>query len=131
MPKLFSNGRCCIPTSLTIEVAKVAYEQNGRGIVTLANNVGMDIKVPSCADDHVFVLNDVGDIQPDTEPPPLSVAALNVEPMHPVVALAAPHLHPVDEVTLNQSVLDRQLTMQYKLYQQTDSLSLLTQQSDD
>jgi hypothetical protein len=76
----------------------------------------MQIKAFSLFDDDVFIPYDVRDVQHKMQVGPMQLSDLN-----PILVLAAPHQHPVGEVTMNQPDIDSQMTMGYELYQQTES----------
>jgi hypothetical protein len=111
-----------------MEVTQSAYEHNQAGSVPLAHDVGMQIEIPSAADDDVFIPYDVGDIQHDIVLKNILITALDLESVLPVDKI---DMHAVREVTVHQSVMESQLTMQPDLYQMTDSQLFLTQQSDN
>jgi hypothetical protein len=92
--------------------------------VPLAHDVGMQIEIPSGVDDDVFIPY----VQHDMEPNNILITALDLESALPVDKIDT---HAVGEVTLNQSVIESQLTMQLDLYQMTDSQLFLMQQSDN
>jgi hypothetical protein len=92
--------------------------------VPLAHDVGMQIEIPSGVDDDVFTPY----VQHDMEPNNILITALDLESALPVDKIDT---HAVGEVTLNQSVIESQLTMQLDLYQMTDSQLFLMQQSDN
>jgi len=119
VPYFCRNSRRHIHLRLTMEVARSA---------PLAHDVGMQIEIPSGADDDVFIPYDVGDIQHDMESTNILITVLDLESALPVDKI---DMHAVGETTINQSVMESQLTMQPDLYQMTDSQLFLTQQSDN
>jgi hypothetical protein len=84
---------------------------------------------PLLFDDDAFIPYDAGDATWHTSRA-VELYDLNLPAKHPILALAAPHQHPVGGVTMNQLDINSQLTMQYELYQQTESQLFLMQQSD-
>jgi len=106
-----------------MEVARSAYEHNQEGAVPLSHDVGMHIEIPSGVDDDVFIPYDVGDIQHDMESNNILITALDLESALPVDKIDT---HAVGEVTVNQSVMESQLTMQPDLYQMVQQTEVVT-----
>jgi hypothetical protein len=123
VPYFCWNSRRRIHLRLTMEVARSAYEHNQEGAVPLAHDVGMQIEIPSGADDDVFIPYDVRDIQHDMESNNILITALDLESALPVDKIDT---HAVGEVTVNQSVMESQLTMQPDLYQMVQQTEVVT-----